>query len=173
MSAEVASGLDRLLEQHRIGQFLFHEARLIDERRFAEWEQLWDDEGTYWVPANGEGTDPDRDVSLIYDNRSRLHSRVERYAGGKAFSQQPPPRTVHLVTNVLIDADADADAEGDGHRRVRSTVQVAESRPGYRIDWVGSTTHHLVERDGELRIRFKKVVLVDNDQELTTLDFLL
>ena len=179
MSAEVASGLDRLLEQHRIEQFLFHEARLIDERRFAEWEQLWDDEGTYWVPANGEGTDPDRDVSLIYDNRSRLHSRVERYAGGKAFSQQPPPRTVHLVANVLIEPaavnpdDADTDPEGDGGRMVRSTVQVAESRPGYRIDWVGSATHHLVERDGDLRIRLKKVVLVDNDQELTTLDFLL
>jgi benzoate/toluate 1,2-dioxygenase beta subunit len=175
VSAEVGRGLDRLLEQHRIEQFLFHEARLIDERRFAEWERLWDDEGIYWVPANGEATDPDRDVSLIYDNRSRLHSRVERYAGGKAFSQQPPPRTVHLVANVLLDdvADADCRAEGDGRRLVHSTVQVAESRPGYRIDWVGSTTHHLVERDGDLRIRFKKVVLVDNDQELTTLDFLL
>jgi len=175
VSAEVGRGLDRLLEQHRIEQFLFHEARLIDERRFAEWERLWDDEGIYWVPANGEATDPDRDVSLIYDNRSRLHSRVERYAGGKAFSQQPPPRTVHLVANVLLDdvADADCRAESDGRRLVHSTVQVAESRPGYRIDWVGSTTHHLVERDGDLRIRFKKVVLVDNDQELTTLDFLL
>ena len=176
MSAEVGSGLDRLLRQHRIEQFLFHEARLIDERRFAEWERLWDDEGIYWVPANGEDTDPDRDVSLIYDNRSRLHSRVERYAGGKAFSQQPPPRTVRLVANVLIDADAhadDTDPDADARTAVRSTLQVAESRPGYRIDWVGSTTHHLVERDGELRIRFKKVVLVDNDQELTTLDFLL
>ena len=99
------SGIDDVLEQHRIEQFLFREARLIDERRFTEWEQLWDDDGIYWVPANGDGTDPDRDVSLIYDNRSRLHSRVERYAGGKAFSQQPPPRTAHLVTNVVIDAD--------------------------------------------------------------------
>src|SRR6476469_7417105 len=68
VSAEVGNDLDRLLEQRRIEQFLFHEARLIDERRFAEWERLWDDEGIYWVPANGEGTDPDRDVSLIYDN---------------------------------------------------------------------------------------------------------
>lgn len=42
-----------------------------------------------------------------------------------------------------------------------------------RIDWVGRATHHLVERGGELRIALKKVVLVDNDQELTTLDFLL
>jgi hypothetical protein len=56
---------------------------------------------------------------------------------------------------------------------VHSTVQVAESRPGYRIDWVGAATHNLIDNDGELRIALKKVVLVDNDQELTTLDFLL
>jgi 3-phenylpropionate/cinnamic acid dioxygenase small subunit len=166
------SDLERLLDQHRIEQFLFLEARLIDERRFAEWEALWAEDGIYWVPANGDGTDPDRDVSLVYDNRSRLHSRVERYASGKAFSQQPPPRTAHIVANVAVEAEADADRT-DGHRLVHATVQVAESRPGYRIDWVGRTTHHLVEIDGALRIAFKKVVLVDNDQELTTIDFLL
>jgi 3-phenylpropionate/cinnamic acid dioxygenase small subunit len=82
----------------------------------------------------------------------------------------PPPRTAHIVANIEIDPDSDGNRR---HRVVHSTVQVAESRPGVRIDWVGHTTHHLVEHDGELRIAFKKVVLVDNDQELTTLDFLL
>lgn len=164
------SSLDEVLEQYMIEQFLFREARLIDERRFADWEALWNDEGTYWVPANGDSTDPDRDVSLIYDNRSRLHSRVERYASGKAFSQHPPPRTAHIVANVVVDRSGDQD---DHQWVVHSTVQVAESRPGFRIDWVGRTTHHLVDRAGDLRIMFKKVLLVDNDQELTTLDFLL
>lgn len=163
-------GLDQLLEQHRIEQFLFNEAMLIDQRRFGEWEALWEDEGLYWVPANGEDTDPDHDVSLIYDNRARLHSRVERYASGKAFSQHPPPRTLHLVSNVVIDPDRTAPPE---HRVVRSTVQVAESRPDARLDWVAAVTHHLLERDGQLRIVFKKVLLVNLDQELTTIDFLL
>lgn len=161
-------GIEHLLEQHRIEQFLYLEARLIDERRFAEWEALWADEGIYWVPANGEHTDPERDVSFIYDNGSRRHNRVERYVGGKAYSQQPPPRTVHLIGNVLIEPVAP-----DGARVVHSTLQVAESRPGFRIDWVGRVTHHLLERDGALRISYKKVVLVDNDQEITTIDFLL
>lgn len=174
VSGSDMSGVEELVEQHRIEQLLFLEARLIDERRFAEWEALWVDEGIYWVPANGENTDPDHEVSLIYDNRSRMHNRVERYVGGKAISQQPPPSTVHLVGNVTIDADAPGPvADEEVHRTVYSTVLVAESRPGERIDWVGRVTHHLVERQGELRIAFKKVVLVDNDQELTTIDFLL
>ena len=168
------SGIEELLEQRRVEQLLFLEARLIDERRFAEWEALWVDEGIYWVPANGEDTDPQTDVSLIYDNRSRMHNRVERYVGGKAISQQPPPRTVHLVGNVTIEpATSGAAVGGDVVRIVHSTVQVAESRPGVRVDWVGRVIHHLVERQGSLRIVFKKVVLVDNDQELTTIDFLL
>ncbi|MGY9074293.1 MAG: aromatic-ring-hydroxylating dioxygenase subunit beta [Acidimicrobiales bacterium] len=168
------SDIVELLEQQRIEQLLFLEAQLIDERRFAEWEALWVDEGIYWVPANGEDTDPHTQVSLIYDNRSRMHNRVERYAGGKAISQDPPPRTVHLVSNVTIEAaTADAAEVDDVPLVVRSTVQVAESRTGVRVDWVGRVTHHLVERQGELRFVFKKVVLVDNDQELTTIDFLL
>lgn len=172
-------GLEGLLEQHRIEQFLFLEGRLIDERRFAEWEALWVDEGVYWVPANGDDTDAHKDVSLIYDNRSRMHNRVERYASGMAISQQPPPRTVHLVGNVTVEpvtarTATSGDPIGDGVVWiVHSTVQVAESRPGERIDWVGRVTHHLSEDEGALCIVFKKVILVDNDQELTTLDFLL
>jgi len=52
-------------------------------------------------------------------------------------------------------------------------VHVAESRPGVRVDWAGRVIHHLVDRQGALQIVFKKVMLVDNDQELTTIDFLL
>ena len=168
------SGIEDLLQQQRVEQLLFLEAQLIDQRRFAEWEALWVDEGIYWVPANGDNTDPHTQVSLIYDNRSRMHNRVERYAGGRAISQQPPPRTVHLVGNVTIEPAASDDATSDDVSLVvRSTVQVAESRPGVRVDWVGAVTHHLVERDGALLFAFKKVVLVDNDQELTTIDFLL
>lgn len=166
------SDLDGLLRQQRIEQLLYLEGRLIDERRFEEWEALWVEEGTYWVPANGDDTDPHTQVSLVYDNRARMHNRVERYAGGKAISQQPPPRTVHLISNVHVEMPT----EGGGEQPalvVHSSLQVAESRPGFRVEWVARVTHHLVERDGELLLRFKKVMLVDNDQELTTIDFLL
>lgn len=164
------------MQQQRIEQLLYLEGRLIDERRFEEWEALWVDEGVYWVPANGDDTDPRTQVSLVYDNRARMHNRVERYVGGKAISQQPPPRTVHLISNVHVDAPADAGTAPGGEQPalvVHSALHVAESRPGFRIDWVARVIHHLVERDGELRFLFKKVMLVDNDQELTTIDFLL
>ena len=155
-----------LIDQHRIEQFLYHEARLIDERRFEDWEALWEDDAIYWVPANGDGTNPDRQVSLIYDSRSRLHTRVERFAGGLAHSQEPPPRTTRVIGNVEIEP-------GEQGWVVHAALHLTESRPGVLTTWAGRTTHDLHERDGQLRITRKVVTLVNNDQELTALDFLL
>ena len=39
-------GIDRA----RLEEFVIHEARLLDERRFREWMELFADDGTYWVP---------------------------------------------------------------------------------------------------------------------------
>ena len=156
----------KLLKQHWAEQFLFKEARLIDQRQFTAWEDLWDETGAYWVPANGDASDPERDVSLIYDNRARLHTRIERYVHEFAHSQNPPPRTCRVISNIELDLQPDLWV-------VNSTFHLTESRTGVQIEWAGRTLHHLVERDQQLLIQFKKVLLVNNDQELTTLDFLL
>ena len=57
--------------------FIYHEARLADEARYSEWEALWDDDGTYWVPMSPDA-DPETQVSYINDNRARIRSRVRR-----------------------------------------------------------------------------------------------
>ena len=92
-----------MLEQHRVEQFLFPEARLIDERRFAEWEELWDDEGIYWVPANGDDTDPGPGVSLIYDNRSRLHTGSSATRSARRSRSTRRRARSHIVANVAIE----------------------------------------------------------------------
>ena len=47
--------------------FVYREARLCDEHRFAEWEALWTDDAIFWVPANGDHSDPTRQVSVLFD----------------------------------------------------------------------------------------------------------
>ena len=39
---------------HRVQQFLFHEARLLDERRLQEWLGLYAEDAEYWVPYSLE-----------------------------------------------------------------------------------------------------------------------
>ena len=67
---------DQLRQLMEVSQFIHHEARLQDEHRYAEWEQLWTDDAIYWVPANGDDTDPEQQMSIIYDNRSRIALRI-------------------------------------------------------------------------------------------------
>ena len=46
-------------EYRTVVAFIYTEARLADESRYAEWEALWDDDAVYWVPASPTGdTDP-------------------------------------------------------------------------------------------------------------------
>jgi hypothetical protein len=72
--------------------FIYHEARLADEARYSEWEALWDDRATYWVPMAPDA-DPETQVSYINDNRTRIRSRVAQLNTGVRHSQTPPSST--------------------------------------------------------------------------------
>jgi len=51
---------------HEISQFLFASA-LRRRSRYEEWEALWADEASTGF-RNGDDIDPDRQMSIIYDN---------------------------------------------------------------------------------------------------------
>ena len=59
-----------------VTQFIYREARYQDDHAYDDWESLWTDDGVYWIPANGEGGDPEKEMSIIYDNRSRIALRT-------------------------------------------------------------------------------------------------
>ena len=46
--------------RERVEEFLFHEAKLIDEHLYDEWLALWTEDGLYWVPCNTDDADPAR-----------------------------------------------------------------------------------------------------------------
>ncbi len=79
--------------------FLYKEARFQDEHQYEAWEALWTDDGVYWVPANGPDIDPEKEMSIIYDNRSRIALRVRQLLTGKHFTQTPQSRLRRLVSH--------------------------------------------------------------------------
>src|SRR6516164_3361154 len=107
-----------------IERFLLHEARLLDERRFREWMELFAEDGTYWVPAVPDQASPLDQASLFYDDRELMKTRVERLEHPRIHVQTPPSRTAHLVGNVLVE-QAD---EAKGEYVIGSTVIVVEYR---------------------------------------------
>src|SRR2546428_13930155 len=76
-------------DRHQIENFLYREARLMDEHAYDEWLALWTDDALYWVPCNRDDSDPMREVSIIYDNRARLEERIIRLKSGAIYAQEP------------------------------------------------------------------------------------
>jgi 3-phenylpropionate/cinnamic acid dioxygenase small subunit len=163
-----------MLSVEEAQRFLVAEARLLDERRFEEWEQLFTDDAVYWVPM-----DPDRDprqtVSIVYDDRKRLHERVYRLTRTPVLDQNPPSRTIRLVGNVEV-----GPGEGPEEAQVRCNQLIAEMRPGgpgqaglNNPRWLAARCEYRLRRvDGSWRIALKKVVLLDADQPQYNLSFI-
>ena len=128
--------------------FLMHEARLLDERRFREWMELFADDGTYWVPAAPVQESPFNEASLFYDDRDLMRTRIERLEHPRIHVQTPPSRTAHLVGNALIEM---AD-EGNGECVVGSTVIMVEYRDEQQRIFAGRQHHRFRREGGILRI---------------------
>jgi benzoate/toluate 1,2-dioxygenase beta subunit len=158
-------------DRHAITEFLYHEARLADEARYAEWLALWTDDGVYWVPATTDpSADPDKHLSHIYDNRPRLDTRIAMLRTGQRYSQEPASRMRRLISNIEIES------AGPDQFVVASNFILGElaiqSNPSQHL-WIGRTTHHLHRLAGALKIRHKKVVLINAAEPLPNLSFLI
>ncbi len=165
MSTAVDAELLREVEQ-----FLYGEARLADEHEYDAWEALWTDDGVYWVPAvhePGVEPDPTKVMSVIFDNRARIATRVKQYHTGKRHSQTPKSSLRRLVTNVELLG------EDGGDVLVGANFLVVEARERGTTTWGGRYEYRLRRVGDDLRMAAKTVWLVDNDRALYTLAFLI
>jgi benzoate/toluate 1,2-dioxygenase beta subunit len=137
--------------------FLVHEARLLDEARFDEWLALFTDDAWYWVPSQPGQDNPRDTVSLIYDDRRLLETRVRRLASPRIYSQEPRSRTSRMIGNVSIEE------AGEGACTVRSKFQILEYRREEQRVFGGTCWHRLVRAEPGIRIAWKRVDLVNCD----------
>lgn len=157
------------VEQARaIEKFIFQEARLLDERRFDEWLNLWTEDGRYWVPRHHDQENPFEQISMFWEDRMLRETRVKRLTHARNWSQQPPTRTVHTVGNIEIDG-----RDEDGRLIVSSAMHIDE----YRIEprYLGARVVHKLEaqEDGTWKIHLKRVNLVNLDAIFTNLEVFL
>jgi benzoate/toluate 1,2-dioxygenase beta subunit len=137
--------------------FLIREARLLDERRFRDWMNLFTEDATYWVPAVPGQASPLNHASLFYDDRQLMRTRVERLEHPLIHVQTPPSQTVHLVASVLVESADDA----KGEYTIGSSVIMYEYRLDRMRSFAGRQLHRLRRVGGELRIAHKRVDLVN------------
>ena len=139
--------------------FLVHEARLLDERRYEDWLALFTDDAWYWVPLLPDQESPHDTVSLMYDDRRLLETRVRRLGNPKMHAQQPPSRTSRIIANVTLEDSGPAPAE----IVVRSKFQMVEYRRDSQRIFAGTNLHGLDRAGDGFVIRWKRVELVNSD----------
>ena len=103
--------LEDVVLKHELEQFLYLEARLLDERRHEEWLDLLADDLHYWMPMRRnikfgdwalEFTDTETEVSWFDEGRDILAGRVRQINTGIHWPEEPVSRFEHIVTNVEI-----------------------------------------------------------------------
>jgi len=154
-----------------VERFLYWEARLLDERRFHDWLELFSDDAHYWMPVRRErslsaGTAEFADESglaFFDEDKESLRSRVQRLDTGMAWAEEPPSRTRHLVTNIEV-------FQGDSPSQVLvfANFQVYRTRLETKQDFfLGSREDTLRKESGSWKIARRKILI---DQTVLSAD---
>ena len=159
MTAAPKTGGAPAIDRAPFADFILHEARLLDDRRFRDWMGLFAEDGTYWVPAVPNQKSPFDQASLFYDDRDLMKTRVERLEHPRIHVQTPPSRTAHLVGNTLVEP---ADGAKDEYL-VSSTVIMVEYRDEAQRVFAGRQRHRLRRDGASFRIVQKRVDLINCD----------
>jgi 3-phenylpropionate/cinnamic acid dioxygenase small subunit len=161
-----------------VEQFLYREARLLDERRFHEWLELFTDDVRYWMagrsnryPRSSKAIailDPDRyleddlakedELAIFDEDKATLRARVARLDTGMAWAEDPPSRTRHVIANIEVEP-----GETASELKVYSNFLVYRSRSELEQDfYVGARKDVLRWHDGALQIAHRKIILDQN-----------
>ena len=152
-------------------RLLFLEARYLDLKEWDVWAALYEEDAEYWVPSwlneYDLVLDPASCVSFIYhDSRAQLLERIARIESRKSITALPLPRTLHLISNIVVTEATDAVAD------VQScwTTHVYDPRTCKEHVHFGMYHHRVRRYDDRLSIARKKITIM-NDRIPTVLDF--
>jgi 3-phenylpropionate/cinnamic acid dioxygenase small subunit len=167
---------DELLRE--VEQFLYREARLLDERRFHEWLELFTDDVRYWMagrssryPRSSKAITvlgPDRrqesdlaiedELAILDETKVTLSGRIARLDTGMAWAEDPPSRTRHMISNIEVEPGDTA-----SELKVYSNFLVYRTRAESEQDfYVGARQDILRSVDGAWKIARRKLVLDQN-----------
>lgn len=148
--------------------FIYNEARMLDESRFDEWLALWQPDGIYWMPLDYQQTDALTTTSLMHEDLFMLKLRVERLNGARTFSQKPKSRCHHVLQRPFVD-----EFNADSRCYVTTTfMHYVETRLDEQQLLALTVRHELTAVDGMLKIANKRVDLLNCDAAFRNIQLL-
>jgi 3-phenylpropionate/cinnamic acid dioxygenase small subunit len=139
--------------------FVVNESYLLDQKRYDEWLELFTDDAFYWVPLAQDQPDGVNQTSHLYEDKLLRTLRVERLKSPRAFSQQPASRSHHLLQMPVIESSEPA----ANLHVLRTPFHYTEVQLDQQNLFVGTFYHHLTHDAGRLRMKLKRVNLLNSD----------
>jgi 3-phenylpropionate/cinnamic acid dioxygenase small subunit len=162
----------RLLLTHEVAEFLYREAELLDERRYADWLALLADDIRYWMPirrnikfgepAEREFTRAVTDINWFDEGKDTLTRRVRQIETGIHWAEEPVSRISHLVSNVQV-IEANPSVADAREVAVKCRFLIYRNRVETETDFLVGKREDLLRRNsGEWQIARRKIILDQN-----------
>jgi len=143
----------------QVEQFLYQQSELLDTRNWEAWLDLFAPTGIYWIPAHPDHPSPDGRPCICCEDRYLMRTRIKRLRNSKAWSQLPPHRTSHVVSNVsILEAD-----DATGTIIAQSRFHMVELRWDKQRYLAGRYQHHLIRGNDDFKINLQRVDLLNYD----------
>lgn len=148
-------------------EFVWREAELLDRKDYAQWSQLWSEDGVYVVPIDGEDDDFASRLNYVFDDARMRALRIERLTGGHSSSAVDAAKTVRTVSRFTL-----VEAAGDLVEVNSAQVLYAYKR-GVATPFIADLNHRIRFVDGQPRLQRKVIRLINAEDALNALGFLL
>lgn len=149
-----------------VQQFLYREARLLDEERYQEWLGLMTADIHYWMPGiqaryrrdKTPRLDPKR-MALFDDDMLNMRRRVTRFLDATAWAEDPPTRSCHTISNVEVEL-----TDRDNEYTAYSTFINCRGRGETEEYWLAGRRTDRLRRiaDGGLRLASREIVMTQS-----------
>jgi 3-phenylpropionate/cinnamic acid dioxygenase small subunit len=163
--------LTRLFLKQEIDEFLYHEADLLDDRRYEEWLALVADDVRYWMPMRRnvkfgeeehEFTRAGQDINWFDEGKETLTRRVKQILTGIHWAEEPVSRISHMVSNIRL-VEVNPSVEAPAEVTVKCRFLIYRNRVETETDFLVGKREDLLRRaDGQWNIARRKIVLDQN-----------
>jgi len=147
--------------------FIWQEGDMLAHGEYDGWLKMWTEKGTYIIPIDPKETDFENTLNYAYDDHHMRELRVQRLTGGESISTSPQPRTVRMQSRFRVLVD-------DGVQvTVRCAQNIREFRKANLKFYSADLTYQLIRSEGGFKIQRKVVSLINSDDALAGIGYIL
>jgi 3-phenylpropionate/cinnamic acid dioxygenase small subunit len=169
-----------VLLKQEVDEFLYHEAELLDERRYEAWLELLADDVRYWMPMRRnvkvgelerEFTREGLDINWFDEGKDTLTRRVQQILTGVHWAEEPLSRLCHMISNIQL-LDAKPSVSEPSEITVKCRFLIYRNRVETETDiLVGKREDVLRRLNGQWKIAQRKIILDQNVLQAKNLTF--